>query len=206
MPPAAGMAMIRDHQLWHAGAERQMLAPSATCRTGSADPTATASNAGRTAHPRCRSAGGSRGRGRVRSNGAEPSSTASSQTRLMSSSTKRDAVGWRGSKRSIGGEIDEAERQPAARRRQAVPAATGPARSRRRSRCHASAQAARHAGPAVPDSRVVKPAMPVLPSTQRLDVGCGQAHLERRQVAAGRSGTCARVSRLRPAAGPPAGG
>ena len=48
------------------------------------------------------------------------------------------------------GEIDEAEGQPAARRRKAGRAAAGRARWRRRSRCHASAPAARHAARAAP--------------------------------------------------------
>ena len=78
----------------------QAASPSATCRTGSAGPTATASSAGRTAHRRCRSAAGSRAHGRARCDRRALSSTAGSHTRLMSSSMKRDAVGWRGSNRS----------------------------------------------------------------------------------------------------------
>ena len=82
------------------------------CRTGSAGPTATASNADRAARRPCRSAAGSRARGRVRSNAADRPAPPRPRRRLMSSSTKRDAVGWRGSNRSICGEIDEAECQP----------------------------------------------------------------------------------------------
>ena len=96
----------------------------------------------------------------------------------MSSSTKRDAVGWRGSNRSIRGEIDEAERQPAARRRQAW---------RRSSRSSTIAPAislpcaiasSATCGPGSPESRVVKPRTPVLPAQPAADVGRGEVHLE----------------------------
>ena len=144
-PPPARVAMVGHHQSPARPRRAQAACPSATCRTGSADPTATASSAGRTAHPPCRSAAGSRAPGQARSERRALSSTAASHTRLMSSSTKRDAVGWRGSNRSIRGEVDEPERQLAARRRAARRAAAGPARSRRRSRCRAKSPAARHA-------------------------------------------------------------
>ena len=76
------------------------------------------------------------------------------------------------------GEVDEAERQPAARRRRAR------ARSSRSSTiapaislpCAIASSAT--CGPATPESRVVKPRMPVLPAQPAADVGRGETHLE----------------------------
>src|SRR5580658_8567694 len=105
---------------------------------------------------------------RARSSSTEcrgPSSTSTSQTRLMSSSTKREAVGWRGSKRWNASRLTK----PKVSRPRV---GASPARSRRSSTmapeislpCVSASSAT--CGPGSAATRVVNPRTPVLPSAQ----------------------------------------
>ncbi len=94
------------------------------------------------------------------------SSTAASHTRLMSSSTKRDAVGWRGSNRSYAARLTKpnvslprvgASRVSSSRSSTIAPAISLPCAIASSATC----------GPATPESRVMKPRTPVLPGSQR---------------------------------------
>ena len=99
-PPPAGVAAIGHHQRGPPDRQRQRPPlrrfPAQDQRIGRPQHRMQVEQP----HPPYRSAAGSRARASSSQDRRGPSSTAGSHTRLMSSSTKRERVGWRGSKRS----------------------------------------------------------------------------------------------------------
>ena len=113
--------------------------------------------------------------------GAVLPSTAESQRRFISSSTKREAVGWRGSKRAKAARLMKPNVTRAARRPEILTQEPVEDDGAGESRSRASEPMSARCGPGSPLSRVVKPGMPVLPSSHGRQIGRGEPHVELRK-------------------------